>query len=175
MTFIFINRIQRKCSWQQIKTHRSIIYIYIYDRVQSQTHKGFKRTLIYYDTDAQSAHFGGNPLRQATKWQTTVKGLKMMKNEMRKERTFFFLSCCFLVRCLDECRHDIQSYYWKNGTHLSENVPTLCTLLDFVSVKCHSSHIMFGAQAHKIQTCMNLMFDQSNKQNKFQMKHIRVN
>ena len=55
------------------------------------------------------------------------------------------------------------SFYWNNGTHLSEKLLTLCTLLDFVSVKCHSSHIMFGVQALKIQTCMNLMFDQSNK------------
>ena len=29
--------------------------------------KRLKRTLISYDTDAQYAHFGGNPLRQATK------------------------------------------------------------------------------------------------------------
>ena len=29
--------------------------------------KGFKRTLIYYDPDTQSANFRGNPLRQATK------------------------------------------------------------------------------------------------------------
>ena len=27
----------------------------------------FKRTLIYYDTEIQYAHFRGNPLRQATK------------------------------------------------------------------------------------------------------------
>ena len=32
-----------------------------------QTHKRFKRTLIYYDADTQSANFRGNPLRQATK------------------------------------------------------------------------------------------------------------
>ena len=29
--------------------------------------KWFKRTLIYYDTDAQYANFRGNSLRQATK------------------------------------------------------------------------------------------------------------
>ena len=29
-------------------------------------HKRFKRTLIYYDIDTQSAHFGGNPIQQAT-------------------------------------------------------------------------------------------------------------
>ena len=28
--------------------------------------KMFKRTLIYYDTDTQYAHFGGNPLHHAT-------------------------------------------------------------------------------------------------------------
>ena len=32
-----------------------------------ETHKRFKRTLIYYDIDTQSAHFWGNPLCQATK------------------------------------------------------------------------------------------------------------
>ena len=32
-----------------------------------QTHKSFKRTLIYYDTDTQSANFWSNPLCQATK------------------------------------------------------------------------------------------------------------
>ena len=31
------------------------------------THKRFKRTLIYYDTDTKSAIFRGNPLCQATK------------------------------------------------------------------------------------------------------------
>ena len=32
-----------------------------------QTRKRFKRTLIYHDTEGQSAHFRGDPLRQATK------------------------------------------------------------------------------------------------------------
>ena len=32
-----------------------------------QTHKRFKRTLIYYNRDTQSANVRGNPLRQATK------------------------------------------------------------------------------------------------------------
>ena len=31
------------------------------------THRRFKRTLIYYDTDTQSTNFRGNPLCQATK------------------------------------------------------------------------------------------------------------
>ena len=31
------------------------------------THERFKRMLIYYDTDTQSANYGGNPLCQATK------------------------------------------------------------------------------------------------------------
>ena len=33
----------------------------------AQRRNGFKRTLIYYDTDTQSANLRGNPLRQATK------------------------------------------------------------------------------------------------------------
>ena len=32
-----------------------------------QTHKRFKRTLIYLDTNTQSANFRGNPLCQAQK------------------------------------------------------------------------------------------------------------
>ena len=32
-----------------------------------QTHKKFKRTLIYSDTDTKSENFGGNALYQATK------------------------------------------------------------------------------------------------------------
>ena len=36
-------------------------------RDKIQTHERFKRTFIYYDIDTQSAHFRGNPLRQATK------------------------------------------------------------------------------------------------------------
>ena len=47
-----------------------------------QTYKRFKRTLIYYDTDTQSANVRGNPLCQATKRHLTVKRLKTMKNEM---------------------------------------------------------------------------------------------
>ena len=39
----------------------------IYSSQQYPTHKRFKRTLIYYDIDTQSANFWGNPLRQATK------------------------------------------------------------------------------------------------------------
>ena len=36
-------------------------------RDKIQTHERFKRTFIYYDIDTQSAHFRGDPLRQATK------------------------------------------------------------------------------------------------------------
>ena len=36
-------------------------------KYEMQTQKTFNRTLIYYDTDTQSANFRGNPLRQATK------------------------------------------------------------------------------------------------------------
>ena len=38
-------------------------------------------------TWTQSTIFGDNPLCQATKQRLTVKWLKMIKNEMRKERT----------------------------------------------------------------------------------------
>ena len=37
-------------------------------RNKIQTYKRFKRTLICYATDTQSAHFWGNPLGQGTKW-----------------------------------------------------------------------------------------------------------
>ena len=47
-----------------------------------QTHKRFKRTLIYYDTDTQSANFWSNPLCQATKQHLTVKH----KNEKLDEK-----------------------------------------------------------------------------------------
>ena len=47
-----------------------------------QTRKRFKRTLIHHDTGGQSAHFRGDPLRQATKRHLTVRRLKTMKNEM---------------------------------------------------------------------------------------------
>ena len=56
-------------------------------------HKRFKRTLIYLDTNTQSANFRGNPLYQAT--NTTLKkkqlnGEKTMKDEMRSETTYLF-------------------------------------------------------------------------------------
>ena len=41
----------------------------IMNALNTQTHKKYKRTLIYYDTDTQSANFRANPLRQATKLQ----------------------------------------------------------------------------------------------------------
>ena len=41
----------------------------IMNALNTQTHKKFKRTLIYYDTDTQSANCRGNPFRQATKLQ----------------------------------------------------------------------------------------------------------
>ena len=61
----------------------------------SQTHKRFKRTLIYYDTDTQSANFWGNPLRQATKQHVAVKRLKTMNNQKRKEITSFLVDFSF--------------------------------------------------------------------------------
>ena len=71
--------------------------------IKIQTHKRFKRTLICYDTDIQSANFRGNPLRQTTKRHlNNSKRLKTMKNEMRKEISFSGLSCCFLVHCFGE-------------------------------------------------------------------------
>ena len=48
--------------------HRLMCYYYHYI---NQTQKGFKRMLIYYDTNTQSANFRGNPLCQVTK--TTLK------------------------------------------------------------------------------------------------------
>ena len=63
---------------------------------QTQTHTKFKTTLIYYDTDTQSANFRGNPLCQATKRHLTVKRLKTMKNDKRN-----FSFCCCLI-CLRE-------------------------------------------------------------------------
>ena len=65
----------------------------ILDKIQ--THTIFKRTPIYYDADIQSARFGGNPLCRATKWlKTTVKRLKMTRNEMRKINILY---CCLSV------------------------------------------------------------------------------
>ena len=65
----------------------------ILDKIQ--THTIFKRTPIYYDADIQSARFGGNPLCRATKWlKTTVKWLKMTRNEMRKINILY---CCLSV------------------------------------------------------------------------------
>ena len=46
---------------QKVKTDAIFIRI--------QTHKRFRKTLIYFDTDTQSANFRGNPLCQATKQQ----------------------------------------------------------------------------------------------------------
>ena len=48
----------------------------------SQTHKRFRRTLIYQDTNTQSAHFRGNPLCQATKLHLTDKRLETMRSEI---------------------------------------------------------------------------------------------
>ena len=40
--------------------------LFRYTVIQDPNTKRFKRTLIYYDTDPQDAHFQGNPFRQAT-------------------------------------------------------------------------------------------------------------
>ena len=72
--------------------------------VEIQIHKRFERTLIYYDTIAQSANF--RALCPATK-RHLVQRLKTVKNEIRSEITYlFWLSCCFPVQCLEECWHD---------------------------------------------------------------------
>ena len=47
---------------------------------QDPNTKRFKRTLIYFNTDTQYAHFRGNPLYQATKRHLTDKWLELMKN-----------------------------------------------------------------------------------------------
>ena len=70
------------------------------------THNGFKRTLIYHDTNTQSAKFRANPLCQATKRPlNNSQTVKNHETEMRREITSFFffgLSCCFPVQCLEE-------------------------------------------------------------------------
>ena len=45
---------------------------------QDPSTKRFKRTLIYYDTDTEYAHFRGNPHCQATKRHLTDKRLTWM-------------------------------------------------------------------------------------------------
>ena len=69
-----------------------------------QTHKRFKRTLIYYDIDNMMKIFRKIPLfRPQNDTQTTVKRLKTMKNDTKGELTIF--CCC--VQCLpEECWHD---------------------------------------------------------------------
>ena len=54
----------------KLKNKNKFIYFLIL-----QTHKRFKRTLIYYDIDTQSANFRVNPLRgrQATKRRHRLK------------------------------------------------------------------------------------------------------
>ena len=47
--------------------------------------KKFKRTLIYFNTDTQYAHFRGNPLYQATKRHLNNKPLKQQApNKLQK-------------------------------------------------------------------------------------------
>jgi len=51
-------------------------------------HKRFKRTLIYLDTNTQSANFRGNPLCQATEEGEATKKLnktKKLEEEREKE------------------------------------------------------------------------------------------
>ena len=48
------------------------------DKIQNT--KRFKRTLVYFDTNTQYAHFRGNALCQATKWHLADKRLETMKN-----------------------------------------------------------------------------------------------
>ena len=50
-----------------------------------QTHKRFKRTLIYSDTNPHSPHFRGNPLCQDAEWHLTIKRWKTIKNVMRSD------------------------------------------------------------------------------------------
>ena len=40
-------------------------YKFVDEEIQTQR---FRRMLIYFNTDTQYAHFGGNPLYQATEW-----------------------------------------------------------------------------------------------------------
>ena len=68
-----------------------------------QTRNRFRRTLIYYDADTQSAHFWGSPLRQATKQHWTVKRWK--RRWERKQLIFFWLLlCCPLLGKSILCR-----------------------------------------------------------------------
>ena len=67
----------------------SVSWIYRTNYVLIQTHKKFRRTLIYYDTATQSANFGQIPfVKPQNNTYTTDKQLKMMKNE---RETYLFL------------------------------------------------------------------------------------
>ena len=50
-----------------------------------QTHKRFKRTLIYLDTNTHSANFRGNPLCQATEEGEATKNKIKQKSSKKKE------------------------------------------------------------------------------------------
>ena len=55
--------------WNRL--HASSHVIFLGFKPQLRTHKNFKRTL-FIRTITQSANFGGNPLRQATRWNLRI-------------------------------------------------------------------------------------------------------
>ena len=72
---------------------------------KTQTHKRFKRTLIYSDTNPHSAHFRGNPLCQAAEWHLTIKlRWKTVRWKMRWEAieiiSFIVSGWALLFSCL---------------------------------------------------------------------------
>ena len=78
-----------------------IMRIYIRNKLREPNTKSFKRTLIYYDTDTQSANFRGNPFdKLQNDAYTTVKRLKKMKNEVT-----YLLFGRVVVQCSEETNY----------------------------------------------------------------------
>ena len=70
-----------------------------------QTHKRFKRTLIYYDIDNTMQIFMEIPLFQATKWY--LNNSEMVKNNEKWYERWSNIFFCCCVQCLpEECWHD---------------------------------------------------------------------
>ena len=69
--FVWVNRLDSRTTAISLaclmRVHWLRSSIYQLEQTMIQTHKRFKRTLVYYVTDTQSANFRGNPLCQATK------------------------------------------------------------------------------------------------------------
>ena len=112
------------------------------DTKKIQTHKRFKRTLIFYDIDTQSANFQSNPLRQATKRHLN-KSYTVKNDEKWDDVSSVWLSFCSVlgriwkrhekslgetqftiwrksqIYCYVTCYELIFEVMWK-GTHLAK-------------------------------------------------------